>query len=852
MKQFWDIKEKYPNSILLFRMGDFYETFDEDAKISSEILGITLTKRANGAAASVPLAGFPYHSLNQYLYKLLNSGYRVAICEQVEDPKESKGIVKREVVEVLSPGAAIAENFIDANSSNYLLSIYYEKFKIGYSILDYSTGSFFTGESKIKFLSDIIRKYNIKEILIAEHQKSFFNLNDKNIITTYPRWMSDYSSCYEKLIEHFKINSLKGYGIDKDKLSIISSGATIFYLENNFFGRIKHICSISKIINSDFMKLDSFTIRNLEIFKSIYDNSTKNTLINVIDNTSTSMGSRLLKNHIIKPLTNLKNINRRLTCVEELVENISFHNKLKNYLTEIFDIERIVGRIASNKANPKDLINLSKSLNILNLIIDNKIKNTKAINRLVNKSKNSINIIKKINNNINQDAPIDIKKGGFVKDGVSLDLDEFRKISKNANKWLVDYQEKLKTDTGISSLKIGFNKVFGYFIDVTKTHVDKVPEYFIRKQTLTNSERYFTTELKEYEDKILSSTEKIKAIEIQIFKEIVNYIVDKIDIIQFNANIIARLDVMSSHAQTANKFNYIKPDFSNKSNMIKLENSRHPVVESLLPPGERFVPNDLLIDNNKHQIAVITGPNMAGKSTFLRQIGIISILGQIGSFVPCSKARICVVDQLFTRVGASDNLSSGESTFLVEMNETAAILNNATKNSLILLDEIGRGTSTFDGLSIAWAVIEYLHNNPEIKAKTLFASHYHELIDLVNELPNAFNLNVSVEEHDDRIIFLRKIKNGGASKSYGINVAKMAGVPQSILIRANELLKKFTDTNIENSINVETEYVDIKQLQIFNNNEGIIDELKRININDLKPIDALNIIYELKNKINEK
>ena len=401
-------------------------------------------------------------------------------------------------------------------------------------------------------------------------------------------------------------------------------------------------------------------------------------------------------------------------------------------------------------------------------------------------------------------------------------------------------------------MKIGFNKVFGYFIDVTKTHVDKVPEYFIRKQTLTNSERYFTTELKEYEDKILSSTEKIKAIEIQIFKEIVNYIVDKIDIIQFNANIIARLDVMSSHAQTANKFNYIKPDFSNKSNMIKLENSRHPVVESLLPPGERFVPNDLLIDNNKHQIAVITGPNMAGKSTFLRQIGIISILGQIGSFVPCSKARICVVDQLFTRVGASDNLSSGESTFLVEMNETAAILNNATKNSLILLDEIGRGTSTFDGLSIAWAVIEYLHNNPEIKAKTLFASHYHELIDLVNELPNAFNLNVSVEEHDDRIIFLRKIKNGGASKSYGINVAKMAGVPQSILIRANELLKKFTDTNIENSINVETEYVDIKQLQIFNNNEGIIDELKRININDLKPIDALNIINELKNRIHEK
>ena len=842
MRQFWDAKKSHPDSIMLFRMGDFYETFDEDAKIASDILGLALTKRANGAASSVPLAGFPYHSLDQYLHKLLLNGYKVAICEQVEDPKLAKGIVKREVVEVLSPGTAIAEKFLDQKENNFLCSLNFLKNKISFSILDYSTGEFSAGEIGQNELNDMITKYKISEIILPEKQKSIidnFKINNV-LVTTFNDWIAEPKRCYESLLEHFGTRTLKGFGFDKKDSALISAGCALEYVKSNYFGRVEHITSMSKIKDDESMKIDSSTLKNLEIFQSFFDKSIKGTLIDSIDYTQTSMGSRLLSSHIAKPLLSSSKINNRLKMIDEYMEFCLNDNFFEKKLKNISDIPRIVSKISTKKSNPRDFINLSESLSSI-LEIKQHTQKTKKIKNMFLEVKNVKTITSEINKILKPDAPVNMNKGGYVNLGVSNELDDLRLIAENANKWLVNYQLNLQDESDIPSLKIGYNKVFGYYIDVTKTHVKKIPEYFIRKQTLTNSERYFTKELKDYEEKILSASDKIIQLENEIFDKLTSFILNYIKDIQENSKIIAKFDVIASHAINANKNNYIKPNINTKSTVYEIYGSRHPVIEKILPNNEKFITNDLHL-NKKNHIAIITGPNMAGKSTFLRQIGLISILAQIGSYVPAKKAFIPIIDQLFTRVGASDNLAKGESTFLVEMNETANILNNATSKSLIILDEIGRGTSTYDGLSLAWSITEYIHNNPLVKANTLFATHYHELIQLANDLPDAFNLNISVKEYNEEIIFLRKSVEGGASKSYGINVAKMAGLPKHVIDRSKELLAHLKK-------NEEKKDSSIYQGELFKPGDILLDELSKINVENISPIQALNILNSLKEKI---
>jgi len=844
MRQFWKAKEAYPDSIMLFRMGDFYETFDEDAKIASNLLGIALTKRSNGAASSVPLAGFPYHSLDQYLYKLLSNGHRVAICEQVEDPKLSKGIVKREVVELLSPGAAIAEKYLNHKENNFLLSLYFNKNLIGYSLLDYSTGEFTAGDCKISDLINIVKQYNVKELILPRKQKQFIDdLNIDVLVTTYNDWIANQEICYEKLIEHFNTVSLKGFGFNKNEISIIAAGSIIGYVQENYFGKINHITTLSKIKNDKIMIMDSATIKNLELFNSFSSNNSKGSLIETIDFTCTAMGSRLLKNHLNFPSTSKDIIELRLKLLDEYILSYKNNDLILNKMKSLSDIPRIISRITTGKSNPRDLINLCISLQNIESIKQITSKN-KFLSQITKKIKRTLKIVNQINKSIIDDPPVNINNGGYIRNGISKKLDKLRYVSNNAQDWIVKYQEVERKKLGISSLKISYNRVFGYYIDITKTHINKVPDHYIRKQTLTNSERYFTEDLKNYEDQILSSKDSIILIEKEIYDNIVSEILKNIKDIQFNSNIISQLDVIISHSQIALKNNYSRPKISSKkSKNINLLKSRHPVIENLLQLNDKFITNDLELNKNKKQIAIITGPNMAGKSTFLRQVALNVILAQMGSYVPSEKAEISIVDQLFTRVGASDNLSGGESTFLVEMNETANILNNATSNSLIILDEVGRGTSTYDGLSLAWSITEYIHNNKKIKAKTLFATHYHELIELANELPNAFNLNVLVEEDKDDIIFLRKIKEGAANKSYGINVAKMAGLPSYVIQRANELLIDFMDNK---KMDITSEKNKISQIEIFNKSDELKNKIDKINIENMTPLEALQVLSDLK------
>ena len=850
MRQYWEAKKSYPDSIMLFRMGDFYETFDEDAKIASKVLGITLTKRSNGAASSVPLAGFPYHAYDQYIHKLLASGYKVALCEQVENPKLAKGIVKREVVELLTPGTAINNNFLNTNENNFLSSVYIEDENLGFAIIDNSTGELICGETVLNELNDIVSRYKIREILVSDTQKKqiksivFSNI----MITSYEDWKADKLNAYDKLIKQFKTKSLKGFGLENKHLAIIAASSCISYVETNSFGKTNHINSITKIDSKEFMHLDSFTLKNLEIFESLNNNKNA-TLINVVDKTLTASGSRLLKLNLLKPLRNIKKINYRLDCVSEFINHNVVLDSIRSLLENVSDIQRIVVKISNDKANPQDIFHLSNSLSIINkikkILIPAMGKNIKKINETNNLSK----IIKIISQTIKENPAVNLLKGGYVKEGVNKELDELRNIASKANDWLVKYQQNERIRNKIPSLKINYNKVFGYFIDVTKTHIDKVPDNYIRKQTLVNNERYFTNELKEYEEKILSAKDKIIDIERSIFNVLLKDILIESKRIQKNAKILAEIDVTCSNAFIAIENNYIKPSISNDKKFI-LENSRHPVVEKLLPFGEEFISNNLELNYNKKQIAIITGPNMAGKSTYLRQIALITLLAQSGSYVPAQKCVFGLVDKLFTRVGASDNLAGGESTFLVEMNETANILNNATNKSLVILDEIGRGTSTFDGISLAWAITEYLHNNTNCKPRTLFATHYHELISLANDLSSCFNLNIEVQEYKDEVIFLRKIKEGGASKSYGIHVAKLAGIPNQVIKRAGNILNDFYNNEMSLSTNNK------KQLPLFSSkdyekddeNNKLLQELKEINLDRLTPLESLNVLHSLKKK----
>ena len=850
MRQFWNIKRKYPNNIILFRMGDFYETFDEDALLSSSILGITLTKRANGAASKVPLAGFPYHSLEQYIHKLTKAGHSVAICEQVEDPKTTKGIVKREVVEIVTPGTSISDKFLSKSENNFILSIVFEKNNNGIAVLDISTGEFSTGCIKDDEILNTILNHEPKEILVSDSQKSFLQeiLKSNNyFISTSQNWIWQKDFAYDELKNIFKVSSLKGFGIEDNINGISASGALIYYLKNKLLKKIDHISTIKCFNNNDKMIIDPSTIRNLEIFNSLNHSKKEGTLVKILDKTITSAGSRLLKKRIRKPLIDYTRINDRLDLVESFMSNELVKNEVMLNLKSVSDIERIISRIAALKSSPRDIKQLSISLEKIDKIKEIFKNSEKTFNEISKKIKNLKNIIYEINHKIKDDPPISTLKGRYIKKGVSKKLDEFRQLADNGANWLVNYQEEQKKITGINSLKIGFNKVFGYYIDITRVHKDKVPENYIRKQTLTNSERYFTEDLKLYEEKILTSEKMMIEIESQIFTSLCNEILKNSKIIFHNSKIISQIDVALCGSVLAVKNRYTRPKLLKKP-ILNLINSRHPVIEQLLSEDEEFVCNDIFMSQGKKQIAIITGPNMAGKSTFLRQIALIVLMAQTGFYVPSESAEIGIVDKLFTRVGASDNLVAGESTFMVEMNETANILNNATKNSLVILDEIGRGTSTYDGLSIAWSVTEFLHNDNGISPMTLFATHYHELVDLAEKLKKAFNLTVNVKEIEDQIIFLRKIIDGGADKSYGIQVADMAGLPKEVISRASVILNSLLvkDKNVvlnNNNNNKQINILDGKKHKIF-------EEIKKIKINELTPIQALSRLNKIIEDLN--
>ena len=850
MKQFWEAKKNHPDSILLFRMGDFYETFENDAIQASNILGITLTKRANGAASSVPLAGFPYHSLDQHLHKFLKAGHRVAICEQVEDPKKAKGIVKREVVEVVSPGIAITDQYLNHNENNYLMCLFCADDKFGFGILDHSTGEFKAGERDLIKLRTLIQQYSPSEIIVPEFQLNDFKsrIGNDYLFTIYNEWIFDERSCQKRLTEHFKSKNLKGFGLDKLNLAISACGVIIDYLRKNCKANINHISSISVIKEKGFMNLDGFTIRNLEIFNSLSSQNNDNSLIHCLDYTLTAVGGRLLKSWVRSPLTDKKQIEFRHDLIEELQQSKCIIKDIFKDLKKLSDIERIIARLTVNRANPRELQQLGFSLEIGKIIQTEVLKlKSKNLNKLFKDFHELSEVSKIIINGLQDELPVKLSQGNVIKSGVNSKLDEIREIQNDATKWLAKYQVSERNLTQINSLKIKYNRVFGYFIEVTKSNVDQVPENYIRKQTLTNAERYFTPELKEFEDKILNANDKILELETELFYELRSSVLEYSKLIQDNARILAFLDVICGFYELADKHNYCKPIIE-VSNLLEMKNGRHPVIEQILPIDDQFIPNDVYLDSKTKQIAIITGPNMAGKSTYLRQIALIVLMAQVGSFVPADSAKIGIVDQIFTRVGASDNLTAGESTFLVEMNETANILNNATKDSLIILDEIGRGTSTYDGLSIAWAVTEYLHNKSEINAKTLFATHYHELVNLAEELPKAINLNVMVKEFDDQIVFMRKIIEGGADKSYGIHVAGLAGIPQPVIHRSREILNELNENpheNIKASIEVKKEF----QLDLFSKKQSeIFRDLKEIDINQLTPLEAMTKLDELKKK----
>ena len=868
MEQYLRIKADYRDVLLLYRMGDFYETFYDDAKLLSKTLGIALTKRAHGKAADVPLAGFPYHALDNYLPKLLNAGLRVAICEQVEDPKTAKGVVKREVVEIASPGVTLSEKLLDSRSNNFLVAVHLEENTCGMAIADVSTGSFQVAEFPANNLLEHLIRYQPREILVAtarvEEMQHLITNHLNALLTKRDDWLFDRNYMYELLLQHFNTHSLKGFGIEDMDAGIVAAGVVIHYLQENYKTRLEHFIHLQRINLSRYMVLDESTRRNLEIAESLSGTGVRNTLLHYIDFTITPMGARLFKQWIQQPLLDKEEINHRLDVVNELFESAELRHTLAEELKQIFDTERLLGKIVTNRANARDVQNLSSSLKQI-VPIKSIIENSACANLKQHFASFTVldELTAKIDRAIVDNPPITMQEGGIIRPGYNKELDELREISERGKDWLLEYQQTERERTGIPTLKVNYNKVFGYYIEVTNVHKDKIPPEYVRKQTLVNAERYITQELKEWEDKILGAEEKINTLEYKLFQEIREEIAGYIEPIQLNSRLIAELDCFLSLAVAAVENNYVRPEI-NESRLLEIREGRHPVVEKTLPPGEDFIANDAYLDPESEQIWIITGPNMAGKSTFLRQVGLIVLMAQIGSFVPAKKASIGIVDRIFTRVGASDNLASGESTFLVEMNETANILNNATPRSLILLDEIGRGTSTFDGLSIAWAVAEYIYREPRLRCKTLFATHYHELTELALLYPRIKNYNVAVEEWKDQVVFLRKIVPGGSDNSYGIYVAQMAGLPGPLIARAKEIL-----TNLEaNELSPTTRKpklamrrsgrtYDANQLSLFDDlekkdrekDQKVKKELEKVDINNLTPLQALQKLDELKKLI---
>ncbi len=850
MRQYNEVKAEYSDAIVLFRMGDFYETFSEDAKTTAKILGIVLTKRSNGAAADVPLAGFPYHALDNYLHKLVNAGHRVAICEQVEDPKLAKGIVKREVIEVVTPGTITASQALDQKANQYLASLHFGKTNVGYAVLDQSTGEFFVGECAPDRLTESLRKFSPREVLVGEsvvYSTADWYRTLKPFMTKVEDWIYSYDQGYRSLTAHFHVKSLKGFGCESLPDGITAAGTIFHHMTQTLSGAMEHVSAIHPVLENDVMGLDGFTVRNLEIFKSLATQGTHGTLIEVLDDTVTAGGGRLLKQWLNRPITDKKRLNKRLDIVGAFVEDTRIREDMRERLKNVSDIERIVGRVNNGKVTPKEINGLRLSLEQIPEIIG-ELKKAKDsnLNAFTKQFGDTDKVKDTIIQTLDLDAPSQIKQGNVILSGVDEELDELRKLRSGGKEWIAELQSSEREQTGIPSLKIGYNRVFGYFLEITKAHGEKVPESYIRKQTLVNSERYITPELKEYEEKILSAEEKIEAIESKLFTNLCHEILSNAATLQENASVLSRLDVLTNFGQVAKANKYVRPRLDSKS-VLEIKDGRHPVVEQLLPATERFIPNDLMMDTANNQIHLITGPNMAGKSTYLRQIGLIVLMAQVGCYVPVKAANIGLVDKLFTRVGASDNLAGGESTFLVEMNEAANILNNATERSLILLDEIGRGTATYDGLSLAWAITEHLHNNETVSARTLFATHYHELTDLEKSLERLENHHIAVKEFGDKIVFLRQIMPGPGDKSYGIHVAQMAGLPKQVISRATEILN-YHLANHPTDQKLDVEAVD-DQISIFAEQESALkSDLSELDVLNLSPLEAIRKLDALKKK----
>lgn len=858
MKQYNGIKIKYPDAMLLFRVGDFYETFGEDAINCARILNITLTKRGAGSESETALAGFPHHSLNTYLPKLVKAGLRVAICDQLEDPKMTKKIVKRGVTELITPGVSFNDEVLQSKANNFLAAVHFDKKQRGISFLDVSTGTFFTAQGTDPYVDKLLQNFQPSEILVQkQHRQEFANVFGTEFHTFYlDDWVFQIDFAEESLTNHFQVNSLKGFGIDELTAGIVSAGAILHYLSETQHNRIQHISSIQRIQENNFVWMDRFTLRNLELYASKEANAV--TLLDVIDNTISPMGGRLLRRWLALPLKNLIEINERQDLVKYLIDTPSFFDLVTYQTQQISDIERLVSKVATGKINPREVISLKNSLKAILPIKETaeESKNT-SLQTMGNQLNDCLAVREKIEKTLFEDAPVNILKGNSIADGVSPELDDLRAVSNSGKDYLDDLLKRESARTGISSLKIAFNNVFGYYIEVRNTHKDKVPEEWIRKQTLVSAERYITEELKEYETKILGAEEKIGKLEQEIYSNLVQFLTTHIKDMQQNAQLIAQIDCLRSFAKTAIDNSYVRPVLDDTTD-LEIKNGRHPVIEKQLPIGEEYIANDVVLNRTSQQIIMITGPNMSGKSAILRQTALIVLLAQMGSYVPAQNAKIGVVDKIFTRVGASDNISMGESTFMVEMNETASILNNVSERSLILLDEIGRGTSTYDGISIAWAIAEYLHEHPSA-AKTLFATHYHELNDMTNTFDRIKNFNVSVKELKDNVIFLRKLIPGGSEHSFGIHVAKLAGMPSQVIHRANKMLKQLEKTHaqehIKEKLQSATEEKDL-QLSFFKLDDPLLEDIKEeiltTNIDSLTPIEALMKLNEIKRMLTKK
>lgn len=855
MKQYNAIKRKHPDAILLFRVGDFYETFSEDAIRASEILGITLTRRANGAASFVELAGFPHHALDTYLPKLVRAGQRVAICEQLEDPKLAKTIVKRGVTELVTPGVSFNDNVLERKENNFLACVHLDKKAAGVAFLDISTGEFYTAEGSYEYIDKLLTNFNPKEVLVERSKYRDFTefFGTRYYIYKFDEWAFNEDGAREKLVNHFQTTGLKGFGVDGLRLGIIASGAALYYLDITQHSQAKHLSTISRIDEDKYVWLDKFTVRNLELFYS-YNEGAK-TLVDIIDKTLSPMGGRLLKKWISLPLKDEKPISERLNVVQLFIENSEVSDRLRDRIREMGDLERVISKAAMGRVSPREMVSLKNSLTSLveiKQICEDSIEST--LQRIGEQINLCSRIRERIERELVPEPPAQLGKGAVIASGVNAELDELRDIMHSGKEYLLNLQQRESERTGIPSLKVSFNNVFGYYIEVRNTHKDKVPGEWIRKQTLVSAERYITEELKEYEAKILGAEEKVLSIEQQLFEQLVFSLSEYVPSIQLNANLVAQLDCMLSFATCAAEYNYCKPEVNN-SDVIDIKEGRHPVIERMLPVGEEYVSNNVFLDTETQQIVIITGPNMSGKSALLRQTALIVLMAQMGSFVPAQAAKIGLVDKIFTRVGASDNISLGESTFMVEMHEAASILNNISSRSLVLLDEIGRGTSTYDGISIAWAMTEYIHENSFGRAKTLFATHYHELNEMEGAFPRIKNYNVSIKELDNKVIFLRKLIPGGSAHSFGIHVARMAGMPASVVKRASEILKEL-EKNPQEQQTLNKPSSDLGksregyQLSIFQLDDPVLkqirDQLITLDINNLTPIEALNKLNEIK------